>query len=127
MKGIAALLLLAAPQPPALWSDVWITVGIDANGVVWFVRAGDIANESNYRPTVWVLKNHRSDRSTQARMTRDLQIVDCAARTTDVRATIGYSVSGALLWSVETDKPDPKPVEPTSMAEAVLKSVCPKT
>ncbi len=128
MIGIATLLLLLAPAsgPPALWSDVWITVGTDASGVVWFVRGGDMANKDNYRPTVWVLKNHRNDRSTQARMTRDLQIVDCAARTTDVRATIGYSASGAVLWNVQTDTANPQPVLPASMAEAVLMSVCPK-
>ncbi len=126
MKGLATLLLLLAPQPPALWSDVWITVGTDSSGVVWFVRAGDMANKANYRPTVWILKNHRNDRSTLARMTRDLQIVDCAAKTTDVRATIGYSASGAMLWNVQSDKPNPQPVQPASMAAAVLKSVCPK-
>ncbi|HEX7782691.1 MAG TPA: hypothetical protein VF509_07775 [Sphingobium sp.] len=137
MFGSSALLLLAASAPAhaaplpsapagAAWESALILVGKDANGVVWFVRAGDMANKDNFRPVVWVTKDHSSDKSTKARITRSLQQFDCMAGTTDVRATIGFSPKGAILWDAESANPDPQPIATSSMADAVRKSVCPK-
>jgi hypothetical protein len=140
MVGSTALLLLAAAlpsvhgasSPPVTvqaesgWENALILVGRDAGGVVWFVRAGDMANKDNFRPVVWVTKDHSSDRSTKARITRSLQQFDCMAGTTDVRATIGFSPKGAVLWDAESAHPDPQPIAASSMADAVRKSVCPK-
>lgn len=141
MVGSSALLFLAvaapsaqaAPPPPvaqphadAEWEKALILVGKDSNGVVWFVRAGDMANKDNFRPMVWVTKDHSSDKSTKARITRSLQQFDCMAGTTDVRATVGFSPKGAILWDAESAHPDPQPIAAASMADAVRKSVCPK-
>lgn len=128
----AALFLLAASAGPAPgskaadWANSWIVVGKDAVGAIWFVRAGDMSNAENYRPLVWISKDHSSDRSTKARMSRSLLQFDCMAGTIDVRATIGFSSKGKVLWNAKADKADPQPVARTSVAEAVLKSVCPK-
>lgn len=139
MIGSSALVLLAAaaatpahpaPTPPAQanagWENALILVGKGSDGVVWFVRAGDMANRDNFRPVVWVTKDHSSDKSTKARITRSLQQFDCMAGTTDVRATIGFSPKGAVLWDAESAHPDPQPIAVSSMADAVRKSVCPK-
>ncbi|CAN5355861.1 hypothetical protein BH10PSE12_BH10PSE12_19500 [soil metagenome] len=134
MVHAAILFLLASAAAPAApppvvteWEKAWIAVGQDANGAVWLVRAGDMVNTDNYRPKVWVSQDHSHDRTTKARLSRSLQVIDCMGATTDVRATVGFSARGAVLWNVEADHADPQPIKPASMAEAVRKAVCPKT
>lgn len=109
------------------WQSALIVIGKGADGVVWLVRAGDMANTGNYRPTVWVTKDHSQDRSTKARISRSLEVFDCVARTSDVRATIGFAPSGVVLWNVQAETPDPRPIEPATVADLVRKNVCPKT
>jgi hypothetical protein len=114
------------PVAPTDWANSWIPLGQDSAGVIWLVRAGDMTNVDNYLPSVWVTKDHSHDKSTKARLSRSFQIFDCMAGTADVRATIGFSAAGAVLWSVQSPHPDPKPIAASSMADAVRKGVCPK-
>lgn len=116
----------AAPPASGNWESSWIVIGQDQDGAVWLVKAGDMANRTNFRPLVWVTKDHSRDRSTKARVSRSLQLFDCMEGTADVRATIGLSARGAVLWSVESMKSDPKPIVASSIADLVRKSVCPK-
>jgi hypothetical protein len=133
MVNAAIIFLLTSAAMPASppivvagWEKAWITVGQDANGAIWLVRAGDMVNTDNFRPKVWVTQDHSHDKTTKARLSRSLQVIDCMDATTDVRATIGYSARGAVLWNVEAEHADPQPIKPASMAEAVRKAVCPK-
>jgi hypothetical protein len=117
----------ASVQTAPDWQNALIVIGKGADGVVWLVRAGDMANTANYRPILWVTKDHSQDRSTKARISRSLEAFDCVARTSDVRATIGFAPSGIILWSVQAETPDPRPIEPATVADLVRKNVCPKT
>lgn len=115
-----------AEQGPSDWTAAWFPVGSDANGAIWLIKAGDMNNNSNYRPWVWVKKDHSHDKSTKARTSQSLQIIDCGARTSDVRTTIGFRRDGTLLWNAQSAGPSPQPILPATMADTVRRSVCPK-
>jgi hypothetical protein len=132
IRGVWAGLLaiasapLLAQAPPSDWAAAWFPIGSDASGTVWLIKAGDMNNTSNYRPWVWVMKDHSRDRGTKARTSQSLQIIDCAARTSDVRTTIGFRANGTLLWNAQSHAPNPQPILPATMADIVRRSVCPK-
>lgn len=114
-----------SPMAPT-WADSWIVVGEDANRTVWYVRAGDMTNSDNYRPTVWILQDHSQDKTTKARTSRSQQAFDCTAGTSEVRTTIGYSAKGKILWTAQAHAASPQPILPATMADILRKIVCPK-
>jgi len=132
LRHALAAMLLALPATAmgqdggADWQGAWFPIGSDANGAIWSIKAGDMNNSTNYRPWVWVRKDHSRDKSSKARVSQTLQVIDCGARTSDVRTTQGFRANGTLMWNAQSVQSNPQRILPATMADVVRRSVCPR-
>jgi hypothetical protein len=123
MRTLLGLIMLGVTVPASAADWQWLTV--NASGGVIYYDASSIQRHGD-RARIWIRVDHRRDRTTQYRETRELWSYDCRDRTTLALSAIDYLPNGRSVQrrQLADDPFDYTPVIPESVAEVAMRRAC---
>lgn len=106
-------------------SEEWLTFATSTNNTDWKMQASDIMNNSDYRPEIWIIRDHSKDKTVVHRETKTRIKFDCRAKKYYSLYNVQYRANGTVLDSWEGSSYKSHYAPPDSMIEAAMLYACP--
>jgi hypothetical protein len=122
-KSVGVLCAILACIAGTAKAASWLEVGISKTGSKIALDVESL-QRSNSKVSVWLKYDHTSDKSEQARESKQFVRYDCKARTVKIMSTIKYDATGTPVFSDDGAFANETPVIPESIGDFVFKVVC---
>lgn len=120
MSFVVALALAGTAE-----ASTWEYVGSAANGSVYYIDKDSVTRDSN-KARAWFKIDYRAVKTEQAREEKQLDIFNCAEKTSNLLAYTSYRANGTVLksenWS--DNSYEYRPIVPDSIGEFMWTAAC---